>query len=626
MLLQFLLFFAFASATTTLAVLVPGAVRARVWVGLPLGVAALAVAGWLLALVSGGQPAGIATGLLGLASAVVARLLLRRFSWLAAQVLAMVTLGAVAYLVYAAALTYAENLNPAGVAGSTLLLLLEICALTLSLSYAFEILDVLGRRDVATHRFDAAHQPPIALQVPTYNEPVEVVGETLRALAAVDYPSLIVQVVDNNTTDPAVWRPLEDLCARLGPRFQFMHLENWPGFKAGALNEATRRLPHEVQVVGIVDADYLVRSDFARSVAGHFADPTVAFVQTPQDYRDWRDDSYLRGLFYSYRYFFEITMPARAHRDAIIFAGTMGLIRRSVLEEVGGWNTACITEDAEASLRMLGHGYQGVYIPEAYGEGLMPLSFDGLKKQRFRWALGGIQILRQHWRDLLPWGGHRRLHLTRAQRLHYLLGSVQWFGDLLMVLFTALLVLTAITTALHHQLPLRRLTGSVLVVPLVFLLTGLARAVWAMRATTGCTWRDAVRGLQVWFALSWVVSLACMKGLVGSETAFLRTPKQREGGRSWLRAIRACKAETLIFVCGGLAMIAMVARAPSFTTAALGGLLFFQSLVYLNAPWASTAAEGVPLTPLRRLYRYSAQTTGERPGAGRRAVLLPALV
>src|SRR5438105_11959358 len=186
----------------------------------------------------------------------------------------------------------------------------------------------------------------VALQIPTYNEPIDVLRPTLESLARVDYPRLVVQVVDNNTTDPSVWRPLETLCEQLGPRFRFLHLEPWPGFKAGALNEATRRLPQEIEVVGIVDADYMVRPDFLRSTAPHFADPRVAFVQSAQHYRDWEDDSYLRGLFYSYRYFFDISMPARANRNAIIFAGTMGLIRRSVLEEIGGWNEECITEDA----------------------------------------------------------------------------------------------------------------------------------------------------------------------------------------------------------------------------------------------------------------------------------------
>src|SRR5205807_2398111 len=81
----------------------------------------------------------------------------------------------------------------------------------------------------------------------------------------------------------------------------------WPGYKAGALNEATRRLPAHITILGIVDADYVVRPGFLKEMVGHFADDRVAFVQTPQNYRDWKDSGYLRGLFYSYRYFFDVT-------------------------------------------------------------------------------------------------------------------------------------------------------------------------------------------------------------------------------------------------------------------------------------------------------------------------------
>src|SRR5438105_3832093 len=139
----------------------------------------------------------------------------------------------------------------------------------------------------------------VALQIPTYNEPIDVLRPTLESLARVDYPRLVVQVVDNNTTDPSVWRPLETLCEQLGPRFRFLHLEPWPGFKAGALNEATRRLAPQVEIIGIIDADYIVEPHFLQAMVGHFDDPTVAFAQSSQNYRDWQDSSHLRGLFYT---------------------------------------------------------------------------------------------------------------------------------------------------------------------------------------------------------------------------------------------------------------------------------------------------------------------------------------
>ncbi|HXM56280.1 MAG TPA: glycosyltransferase family 2 protein [Candidatus Dormibacteraeota bacterium] len=619
MIAELLEFFALLTLAVTIVALVPGTVRARAWLGVPMGVIATAAAAlglfWLTRDVSAAEFLAV----WALVLAVVARLLLERWSYLAALLFASVLMAGLTYLVYSVLAAVVDPLGPIVWAGTVVLLILEIAALALTVSYAYEVLDVLSRRRRTEHPSDPTYQPLVAIQVPTYNEPVEVVSRTLESLQVLDYPSYLVQVVDNNTADPNVWRPLEALCQQLGPHFQFIHLENWPGYKAGALNEATRRLPPEVEIVAIVDADYVVDAGFLRATVGHFADPQVAFVQSPQNYRDWEDDSYLRGLFFSYRYFFDVTMPARANRNAIIFAGTMGLVRRSVLEGIGGWNPDTVTEDAEASLRMLGAGYTGVYVPEAHGSGLMPLTFDGLKKQRFRWALGGVQILRMHWRELIPFAPHR-LRLTIGQRIHYLLGSVQWFGDVLTVVFTVLLLLTAAVTVFHHRLPVREIVGPLALVPLLFLVTGLGRALWAIRTTAHCSFGDAVRCLRCWFALSWVVSLACLRGLVKKEAAFLRTPKRKEGRSVW-QAIKASRAESLIAALAAVAAVAIVVSTASLGTIALAILLLWLAVLYSSAPWASFAAEGIHLTPLRAAYRRSSQSTGEWPDRGVPAAL-----
>src|ERR1700736_2292734 len=609
--LEAVAYLSIALAVTTLFALIPGIVKGQFWVSLPAMWIAAAIAAWVATLISHDPTGELVLAIALVVAASLARLNQRRWSWTGAQLFAATVLASLTYLAYAAYQTYAQGLSFGIVAASTLLLLVEIAALALSVSYGFEIVDVLSRRDPPLVRPRTDRRPWVALQVATYNEPVDIVRPTLESLARLDYPHLLVQVVDNNTTDPALWQPLQQLCEQLGPRFQFMHLAPWPGFKAGACNEATRRLPAEVEIVGIIDADYIVEPDFLDAMVGHFDDPQVAFAQSSQNYRDWQDNSYLRGLFYSFRYFFDVTMPCRAHRNAIIFCGTMGLIRRSVLNEIGGWNEECITEDAEASLRMLGRGYRGVYDRAAYGAGMMPLDFDGLKKQRFRWALGGVQILRLWWRELLPFG-HHELRLTRAQRMHYMLGALQWFGEPLTAVFTFLLLMTALVTSLHHQLPVRQLTGAVLVVPLAFAATGLSRALWAMRATSGCTVRDAVQALRVWFALSWVVTLACVRGLISGRAEFLRTPKKREGA-AVLQALWASRAETLLAIAAIAGGVAMIVRAPGFATGVLGGLLIFEALIYGSAPAASVAAERVQMTPARQAWAQSPQNTGDRP-------------
>ena len=78
--------------------------------------------------------------------------------------------------------------------------------------------------------------PKVSIHVPAYNEPPAMLIETLDALARLDYPDFEVLVIDNNTRDEAVWRPVEAHCAALGARFRFFHVAPLAGFKAGALN------------------------------------------------------------------------------------------------------------------------------------------------------------------------------------------------------------------------------------------------------------------------------------------------------------------------------------------------------------------------------------------------------
>src|SRR4029453_4519060 len=103
-----------------------------------------------------------------------------------------------------------------------------------------------------------------------------------------------VLVIDNNTKDPALWQPVEAHCRRLGPSFRFFHLENWPGAKAGGLNFALPKTARDVEVIGVVDADYIADSAFLIRLISHFDDPRMGFVQTPHDYREVGLCLYLR--------------------------------------------------------------------------------------------------------------------------------------------------------------------------------------------------------------------------------------------------------------------------------------------------------------------------------------------
>src|SRR2546428_10345 len=83
-------------------------------------------------------------------------------------------------------------------------------------------------------------------------EPPEMVIETLDSLARLDYSNYEVIVIDDNTADERLWRPVEAHCRKLG--FKFFHLENWPGFKSGALNFALTKTDPYAEIVGVVDS------------------------------------------------------------------------------------------------------------------------------------------------------------------------------------------------------------------------------------------------------------------------------------------------------------------------------------------------------------------------------------
>src|SRR5579862_9375278 len=266
--------------------------------------------------------------------------------------------------------------------------------------------------------------PKVSIHVPAYNEPPAMLIETLDALARLDYGEFEVLIIDNNTRDESVWRPVEAHCAGLGARFHFFHVAPLAGFKAGALNYALARTAADAEIVAVIDSDYVVDPRWLCDLTPVFQDQRIAIVQAPQDYRD-ADQSAFKAMCYAeYRGFFHIGMITRNERNAIIQHGTMTMVRRAQLESCR-WAEWCITEDAELGLRIFEKGFDASYVPHSYGRGLMPDAFIDFKKQRFRWAYGAMQILKAHARALFLEGGP----LSPGQRYHFIAGWLPWIAD-----------------------------------------------------------------------------------------------------------------------------------------------------------------------------------------------------
>jgi cellulose synthase/poly-beta-1,6-N-acetylglucosamine synthase-like glycosyltransferase len=524
----------------------------------------------------------------------------------------------VAYLAYMMWWTFVSDLGVLGTVGALVLWLMEALAAFLGVAYLWELCDALGReawprriQDGASEEARAEATPFVSLHVPAYNEPPEMVIETLQSLAALDYPAYEVVVIDDNTDDESLWRPLEAWCRE--HRMKFAHLAHWPGYKSGALNYALSDLTDpRTELIGVIDADYQLDPGFLTACAPLFADPDLGFIQAPQDYRDWEQAPFFRRLYFSYRYFFAVSQPSRNERDGAIFAGTMGLIRRRALEQAGGWDEWCITEDAELSLRLLRDGWTGRHVDRSFGQGVMPLTFEALKGQRFRWCFGGIQILRRHWRLMIPGRSGRANRMDQGQRWAYLSGAVQWYGDLLAVMFFLFLLAGAANVALGGGLLFRKLSGFLLAaIPLLAVL-GLVRAVALLRRGTGATWRDAFGAFMIWQSTSLVVARASVQGLFAREAEFLRTPKTAEDAR-WWDAVRGNLPESLLAVLG-LAGIVGAVSAGGIGGWVTGALLLWPTAAFLGAPLNSLGAQRAALPgELAERRRTEYRRFGARP-------------
>src|SRR5580658_226604 len=361
--------------------------------------------------------------------------------------------------------------------------------------------------------------PKVSIHVPACCEPPDMLNTTLDAVARLDYPSFECIVVVNNTPDPLLWRPVEEHCRTLGERFKFLRVDNLEGYKAGALRVALAHTAPDAEIIGTIDADYVLAADWLKDLAPLFADPRVGFVQSPQDHRDGDNSLMHHAMNAEYAGFFDIGMVQRNEVNAIIMHGTMCLIRRAALETSGNWATDTIVEDTDLGLAILEHGYTAHYTIRRYGHGLLPDTFEAYKRQRHRWAFGGSQLVRKHWRKLLP-GAQG---LTREQKREYGVGWLNWLGADSIGVVVALLniVWVPIVAFADIAVPDRILTLPIIAAFTVSFAHFAALYRMRVRASPG----QMLGAVCAAMAVQWTVARAVGIGVFKERVPFLRTAK-----------------------------------------------------------------------------------------------------
>ena len=419
----------------------------------------------------------------------------------------------------------------------------------------------------------------VCVQVPCYNEPPAMVIETLDALARLDYDNFEVIVLDNNTPDPETWKPVEAHCATLGPRFRFYHFDEVKGFKAGALNLALELTGPEVKYIAVIDSDYRVDPNWLRLTLPYFAEPGIALVQGPQDYSDASDSLFKAMAFEEYRGFFQIGMVERNEHNAIIQHGTMTIVRKDALEEVGGWSTWCITEDTDLGLRLFEAGYGAAYIPRSMGKGLIPDTLKAFQSQRYRWVYGAMQIMKRH-KDAIFSGKAR---LSWAQRYQFLSGWLPWISDGVgMVVTLMALIWTFMMWAAprYVYVPMPALSAAAL----ALFLAKTSKTLLLYPKKVGSGVKGALMASVAGLSLTHTVGKAVWSGLLTSGKPFLRTPKCADQALL-SQALRGVWQETTLFVFCLLAILSVLSDGRLDDPAAL---LWIVMLSVQCLPYAAT--------------------------------------
>jgi len=420
--------------------------------------------------------------------------------------------------------------------------------------------------------------PKVSIHIPAYFEPPEMLKQTLDAVARLDYPNFECVVIINNTPDPAFWQPIQDHCRALGERFKFINAEKITGFKAGALRIAMDRTAADAEIIGIIDADYVVDPDWLKDLVPLFADPRVGLVQAPQDHRD-EDRSLMHYIMNGeYAGFFDIGMVQRNEENAIIVHGTMCLIRRAAMEMAGGWAGDTICEDTDLGLAIIEHGWVTHYTNHRYGRGLLPDTYEAFKKQRHRWAYGGFQIVKKHWRRFLP-GASR---LTRDQKREFSLGWLNWLGAESLGVLVALLNLAWVPIVAFADIAI---PDRILTLPIIAaFLVSLGHFVVMYRLRVPVKSGQMLGAMIAAMSVQWTVSRAVAQGLITEHLPFARTSK---GGLSRMSIEFQAFWEAVI---GVLLLVGAVVLVATNTKQIREIYIFAAVLVLESLPFLSAVA------------------------------------
>ncbi len=248
------------------------------------------------------------------------------------------------------------------------------------------------KREIVPLPDDMTQWPTVDVYIPTYNEPLDVVRDTVLAAQCIDYPSDKMNIY---LLDDGKRREFAVFAADVGVGYITRNDNNHA--KAGNLNHAMKLTQGEL--ITVFDCDHVATRIFLQATVGGFLkDPKLALVQTPHYF--YSPDPFERNLSVGRNIpnegslFYGPIQQGNDNWNATFFCGSCAVIRRSALEEIGGFAVETVTEDAHTALKLQRRGWGSAFLDIPLAAGLATERLVLHVIQRTRWARGMTQIFR----------------------------------------------------------------------------------------------------------------------------------------------------------------------------------------------------------------------------------------
>jgi cellulose synthase/poly-beta-1,6-N-acetylglucosamine synthase-like glycosyltransferase len=355
--------------------------------------------------------------------------------------------------------------------------------------------------------------PRVTVQLPIYNEQY-VAQRAIAALAALDYPDLHIQILDDSTDETR--RIVAQEVARLranGLHITHMTRPTREGFKAGALAASMAHV--ESDYIAIFDADFVPEPDFLRRTVPHLlANETLGIVQTRWSHLNADENALTQAQRLAVDTHFIIEQAARSKSGWFMpFNGTGGVWRTQAIIDAGGWRGDTLTEDLDLSYRAQLAGWRVQLLPDVTVPGELPPQLAAYEQQQARWAVGSTQNLVRHGLSVL------RAPMPLVRRLMALHHLCQYVPQALMLLMLLMAPPMLLANELR-SLPLAPLGILSLVPPIMYALT---------QHKLTHNWLQTLLALPLLIVLGtgliWRNTAAMIQALGGASLSFERTPK-----------------------------------------------------------------------------------------------------